>query len=301
MGWRASAAGDISSSNSNFSQWIPAGYMRCRWLQYILGSMDERFRCRDIDGVHQWWYMGSDWKNDWPAVNSEERRRWLRPGQSSTHRSFQHSTGSTNAFLPIQVCQDPFVFLTFSFASYLPSFIDINALLPVFKVPSHLHFDNFAFVEEWRRFLDMPQMPLGFPAVRQYLVSHGFRVWGRGCFYTNRGRDTNLGCGDISPLYKYSPSGDELSGCLGDREGGGEVSQGSELSWAKLKILDRSKLPMVSVADQTGGRVCCPFVAFLWCCLQFPWLYLTRMRNALQHWQMKRGVNGGWSGSLFLW
>ena len=38
------------------------------------------------------------------------------------------------------------------------------------------------------------------------------------------------GCGDISPLYKYSPSGDELSGCLGDREGGGEVSQGSELS-----------------------------------------------------------------------
>ena len=33
----------------------------------------------------------------------------------------------------IQVCQDPFVFLTFSFASYLPSFIDINALLPVLR------------------------------------------------------------------------------------------------------------------------------------------------------------------------
>ena len=33
-----------------------------------------------------------------------------------------------------------------SFASYLPSFIDINALLPVFKVPLHLHVDNFAFV-----------------------------------------------------------------------------------------------------------------------------------------------------------
>ena len=95
----------------------------------------------------------------------------------------------------------------------------------------------------------IPQMPPEFPA-RQYRVSHGFRVWGRGCFYTNRGRETNLGCGDISPLYKYSPSGDELSGWVGDREGvEWKCFTGK---WIQLKIKDGcgSKLS-IGVSDRS--------------------------------------------------
>lgn len=64
------------------------------WMKGVYQSKDI-FRCRDIRDARS--------GDIWVPIESLTGRvfswsRWLRPGPSSTHRSFEHSTGSHKCF-----------------------------------------------------------------------------------------------------------------------------------------------------------------------------------------------------------